>query len=187
MYQQFPPEASLLALPLLGDKGQRPSLLSPLQRLVRRAKGCQSQRKALFFPFEISKRSKIGTATAGECCSMHVELVLWAIPFQLGSSIVFKLKIQTIGLAVAYYCHIIRSEVGVGWGVCFRSSRPQGLSPHHLYLVVIVLMRAAFCVPPGHTNDSSHRRKRQWGLSVTWCLFMWTANVFPEADHGSVQ
>lgn len=97
MHQQFPPEASRLALPLLGDKGQRQSLLFPTQRLVRRAKGCQNQRKAPF-SFEIAKCSKIGTATAGECWALLVELVLWAIPFQLDSSITFKLEIQTIRL-----------------------------------------------------------------------------------------
>lgn len=133
MYQQFPPGASLLALPLIGDKGQPQSLLSPLQCLLRRVKGCQSQRKAppFLFSFELSKCSKIGAATAGESWVVHVELVLWAIPFHLDSSIIFKLKNPDdhtcSGLLLSH------NKIG-SWGeVCFPSSGTRGLSPHHLY------------------------------------------------------
>lgn len=175
MYQQFPPEASRLALPLLGDKGQRQSLLIPTQRLVRRAKGCQNQRKAPF-SFEIAKCSKIGTATAGECWALLVELVLWAILFQLDSSITFRLEIQTIrlgsGLLLSY--SKIRSGRPNPSPPARSSSCPEGKhgvpvtwSPSRGQWRVLLSMAVDDRVQPlGQVRQEGHRWvPRSWGRS----------------------
>lgn len=92
---------------------------------------------------------------------MHVELVLWAIPFQLGSSIIFKLKIQTIGLAVAYYCHIIRSEVGVGCLLpilqTLGSLAPPPLPRNVLMLPSVYLQRAQMILHVGGKDSRGYQ------------------------------